>query len=253
MNNKRGWLARAAIEILPIAPQTQDHLKAIRSFEASLVLKKFGNRMNILEVGAGNGYQSRIFADAGYNVEAIDVPPSNNNIHFNSHLAYQALQYYPVNHYDGKILPYQDNAFDVIYTSSVLEHIVDKITILSEMQRVLRSEGIMIHVLPNARWRLYSSIAHVWKKVATGMEVIAPPRHGELGTHLTETYYFSDFWWGKMFSRAGLVIQDVCHNQLVYTGDSICDSNITINSRKQLSLLLGSVCTIYTLRIPNLS
>lgn len=46
-------------------------------------------------------------------------------------------------------LPYDDNFFDVVICSEVLEHIIDQDKILKEIHRVLKPEGVFIATIPN--------------------------------------------------------------------------------------------------------
>lgn len=234
--------------LLPIATQTKDHLRNIRAFEAREVMALFGNSKDILEVGAGDGYQSSIFASSGYRVKAIDIPPSTNDPNYTSYSELRKHRYYTVDDYDGLHIPFNDMTFDIVYSSNVLEHIRDKSILLSEMKRVLRGSGSMIHVLPNARWRILSTATHFYKNLALMIPFEAPHRHGEIGSHLTEIYYFSDYWWTREFKRHGFSLTIKKHNRLFYSGECILDKKLSTKTRALLAKLFGSSCTIYQLK-----
>lgn len=236
-------------KLLPVATQTQEHLRNIRAFEAQQVMCLFGDSKDILEVGAGDGYQSSIFASMGHQVKAVDIIPSSSDLNYISHSGYREHRYYPVDDYDGIHLPFPDNTFDIVYSSSVLEHVKDKSKLLSEMKRVLKRSGLMVHVLPNARWRILSSLTYCYKRVALRLPFSIPLRHGELGNILTEIYFFSDYWWSEHFKKAGFQLKDKRYNNLVYTGDSILDSRLSLRARNILSTFIGSSCTIYKLKV----
>ncbi|MGK6350747.1 class I SAM-dependent methyltransferase [Parapedobacter sp. DT-150] len=51
-------------------------------------------------------------------------------------------------YYDGKTLPFDDNAFDSIFSSEVFEHIFNLPEILAELHRVLKPGGRMLVTLP---------------------------------------------------------------------------------------------------------
>ncbi len=44
-----------------------------------------------------------------------------------------------------KLTPFEDNYFDCIYSTSVLEHIVDLVSAFNEMHRLLKPGGLLIH------------------------------------------------------------------------------------------------------------
>jgi SAM-dependent methyltransferase len=51
-------------------------------------------------------------------------------------------------YYDGKILPFKNEAFDSLFSSEVFEHIFDLDLILSELRRVLKKEGSALFTVP---------------------------------------------------------------------------------------------------------
>jgi SAM-dependent methyltransferase len=53
-----------------------------------------------------------------------------------------------VTYYDGKRLPFDDNSFDHVLCTEVLEHVVDSRAFLSDLQRVLRVGGTLILTVP---------------------------------------------------------------------------------------------------------
>jgi len=51
-------------------------------------------------------------------------------------------------------LPYQDNTFDVVFCTEVVEHTFNPIHIIREVNRVLKKGGIFIFSVPNvAAWQ----------------------------------------------------------------------------------------------------
>jgi ubiquinone/menaquinone biosynthesis C-methylase UbiE len=49
-------------------------------------------------------------------------------------------------------LPFAESEFDFVYSTSVMEHVVDPGLALTEIARVLRPGGLSVHVFP-AQWR----------------------------------------------------------------------------------------------------
>lgn len=57
-------------------------------------------------------------------------------------------------------LPYEDHAFDVVYSITVFEHVMDYDAALAEIRRVLKPGGISVHVFPS-RWKPIETHAYV--------------------------------------------------------------------------------------------
>lgn len=49
-------------------------------------------------------------------------------------------------------VPFEDNAFDFVFSNQVLEHVQDYSAALEEIRRILKPEGISLHVFPS-KWR----------------------------------------------------------------------------------------------------
>jgi SAM-dependent methyltransferase len=190
---------------------------------------------------------------------------------------YLAHTRFPTIRYDGSTIPFADAAFDVIYSSNVLEHVAHVETFQREIIRVLRPGGRIIHVLPTPAWRLATTLTHyayimrylmsmVRQKIqspkAPGalnpslhhpprkslLRAVIPARHGEFGNFISEMYYFSKARWISLFKRAGLTVEATSSLGLFYTGYCVMDAALSIPARRRLSSVLGSACRLYVLR-----
>lgn len=225
----------------------------------------------LLELGAGTGQQARILQSRGFDVTAIDLPSSH----------YVRERVFPVIDYDGASVPCADRSFDVVFSSNVLEHVVQLDRVLGELHRVMADDGIAIHLLPSPACRMWSIPAHyvwmarrVWTAImartarshpdpaATGaqaaprtpdsaqawLSTLFPLRHGERGCTLTEPFYYSRTWWRRAFERNGFVVEQVHGNGLFYTMANSLTHLLPLETRKRLSLVLGSACNVFVLR-----
>ena len=227
-----------------------------------------------MEIGAGAGWQAEKMIENGYKVHAIDVKNSN----------FSDDRIFYIKNYDGRHIPYQDGYFDLIFSSNVMEHIPHLKEFHHEMQRVLKSDGIAIHILPSAYWRFYTNIAHypfilisvikmIYKQITPRSKekintakknielskitqlptmslvrkIICPSRHGETGTIFSEIYYFSQYKWSMIFREGGWQIKKITPNRLFYTGYMIFGSLLSLQVRNLLSYCLGSSCLIFVL------
>jgi len=256
------------------------YLELMRSYELDSVLpitsemKKENENLNILEIGAGAGWQAKRLSETGYKVQAIDL----------KHSSYSKNRVWPIKDYDGKHIPFTDNYFDLVFSSNVLEHIPHLSDFQNEMQRILKPNGMAIHIVPSGSWRFWTNIAHYpyilkmslkiigkriipegrderygaledrvlarasnLSKVELVMKTIFPTRHGETGSALSELYTFSRIRWSTIFRRSGWKIKRVIPNRLFYTGYVILGSALPIRFRKCISYVLGSSCHVFVL------
>lgn len=50
---------------------------------------------------------------------------------------------------DAEALPFEDDSFDRVYCSEVLEHVIDPHQVMSEIRRVLKEDGVAVISVPN--------------------------------------------------------------------------------------------------------
>jgi ubiquinone/menaquinone biosynthesis C-methylase UbiE len=105
------------------------------------LLNEFGHELDsnsaILDFGCGQGNMVRQYRDAGYQAFGadIDVPNTDQFIRL-----IRNDQIYRI--------PFDDNEFDFLFSNSVLEHVQDLDSALSEMYRVLKPGGASLHLFP---------------------------------------------------------------------------------------------------------
>ena len=253
-------------------------LEQIRLAELNKVLdvlrrNKGNGNLTILEIGAGNGLQSNWMAAAGHEVRALDVPGSR----------YATDCAYPVQIYDGRQIPFPDRTFDVVFSSNVLEHVPDLECLNAEMRRVLKRDGIAVHLVPTGTWRLWTNLVHYpfltllalrffqgWLQLGKTpsrldaniergkdlaprellLRAIVPVRHGETGNAISEIYHFSRLRWTERLESAGWRIIETGTNSLYYSGYLLMGAS-RLSLRRVLASVLGSSCHLFVLRASN--
>jgi len=243
----------------------QQHLESIRKAEVDLVKSWFQPGMSVLEIGGGNGFQASILASWGCHVTSIDLPERS-----------VAATYYSVEPYDGQRFPFPDHAFDVVFSSNVLEHVTHLSAILKEIARVTKSDGMVVHILPSSAWRFWTSLTHYVhlarrvgrqffrhdtesngssSQVASSKRgwvvllkrVILDGPHGAYPNEFYELYAFSRSRWLYVFATHGFEITSSFRNGLFYTGNVIFP-RLSMRRRRDLSRFLGSATWIYVMR-----
>ncbi|MGC4099122.1 MAG: class I SAM-dependent methyltransferase [Nitrospira sp.] len=244
-------------------------MHVIREYEYGKLVERFSPGIRILEIGGGTGYQAKRLTENGFTVESIDMPNSN----------YAGQLEFPVRPYDGRNIPFQDNSFDVIFSSNVLEHVVDLPYLHAEMKRVLRPGGYCVHLMPTGAWRFWTNVAHYTElfqrlfclaprtlpkgcsrhaltdsmnvlrlMVNTAKHYVIVPRHGETGNALSEIITFSPRHWKKHFASQLFLIDEMTAAGLFYTGHMVLGPRLSLRSRQKVSKWLGSACMIYVVR-----
>ncbi len=104
--------------------------------------------LSVLDIGCGNGYYSKKYLMNGCNVVGIDISKSG------VVLSKKRLQNYKQGKFliaDTEKLPFKDKSFDIVSFMSILEHLDDPVSSVSELSRVLRPMGKIVVYTINSR------------------------------------------------------------------------------------------------------
>jgi len=246
-----------------------EFLHVIREYEYTKIVQRFSSGIRILEIGGGTGYQAKRLTEDGYVVDSIDMPDSN----------YAGQLEFPVQPYDGRNIPFPDDSFDVVFSSNVLEHVLDLPYLHAEVKRVLRPSGYCVHLMPTGAWRFWTNVAHYTELIqrllglaprlfpkgfskpalsdavsvlrlmaSTAKHYAIVPRHGETGNALSEIVTFSLRHWRRHFVSQLFTIDEATGVGLFYTGHMVLGPRLSVRSRQKVSKWLGSACVIYVVR-----
>jgi 2-polyprenyl-3-methyl-5-hydroxy-6-metoxy-1,4-benzoquinol methylase len=263
-----GEIGRLMMDRVALEKQLQERLDATRRWEIELVRDDFKPGMRVLEIGGGSGFQAQVLSSWGCDVSSIDLEGT---------LVGKSLKY-PVSSYDGKRIPFQEQSFDAVFSSNVLEHVPHLSEMLGEISRVVKQDGVIVHILPSTSWRFWSSVTHyvhvarlVYMRLlspkAVHEEAIRPSSstpsgrdwgifikgllrngpHGAYPNEFYELYAFSRRRWCREFIRHGFEITKCFRNELFYSGHGIF-SKMSMERRKELSKIFGPAAWIYVMR-----
>lgn len=122
--------------------------KPVTSYPAQLVdyiIKQAGLTADdshvLLEPGVGMGDHLRLFRDVGFKVRGLDISPKSKDASPDLDIDIMDA--------DSTVWPYKDNQFDVIYSKSFIEHLVDPVSFLNESFRVLKPGGVIVTLTPD--------------------------------------------------------------------------------------------------------
>ena len=243
--------------------------KHIRKLELNAAIKFFpeNKKIKILEIGGKNGYQAKYISDMGYDITSIDIKPME-------------PLYFPVKKVQGSKLEFLDKSFDLIYTSHVLTQIEDLELSFKEMRRVLKNDGIVIHIVPTTWWSFLTNLYYYFllpkiilksrrkKKLSEKLDeynnsfldnneklldiskkqkikILFSHPLGVNPSFLHELYYFSKSFWKKLFQKNGFAVISIKSTDYLYSGYGVFKMKL-YNSRKFLAKrnITGTYCFV---------
>jgi SAM-dependent methyltransferase len=134
----------ALLKKIPIDLGQQSVAEWTEGKQIALRLVPSGKGKRALDVGARDGHQTRWLRERGYDVTSVDV----------EQLFPECIQVDA-----NKRLPFDDEQFDLIWCSEVIEHLNEPVFALSELRRITKSGGSLILTTPNSYALLFRVIA----------------------------------------------------------------------------------------------
>jgi SAM-dependent methyltransferase len=125
------------------------------------IISKIPRNVNsILDVGCGNGWVAKEFLPKGKQVYSLDISVTNPSIvrklyHSEKHLGVAA---------DSFHLPFNENSFDCVIASEIIEHVFDPAAFVKELFRVVKSGGSLIITTPYKEKIIYYLCIHCNQK-----------------------------------------------------------------------------------------
>lgn len=112
-----------------------------------------------LDLGCGDGYTAQILFD-----EKFDYGLDNGEVE-NVYRAIKKKRYHKVLIESAEKISLPDNLLNFIFSNSVLEHIPDVDTVLNEISRVLKKNGLFLFTVPNDNFTKYLFLSNKFKNV----------------------------------------------------------------------------------------
>ena len=214
------------VETTGLPTDNWHHFLRLRDLRQIISVERPERSTRVLELGAGDGVQTAALRELFE--EVIPTDPA------------------PFGDVDGIIvadaanLPFEDDSFDLIFSSNVLEHVENIDDAFAEMKRVLTPGGIMIHSMPTGTWKIIQLIGQplasgikIFRRLMPGVSansgrvklgasfdadsageskrsmfvrivgLVIPTVHGVSGNHFSEFARFRPVWWKRRFEDAG--------------------------------------------------
>jgi len=120
-----------------------------RRFLVKKLLKKYfanNKKISILDAGCGTGLLDEELKKENFNYQIVGVDSSTEAVNFSrkrgNEIFLSSLE----------DCPFSAQTFDVILLLDVIEHVPDEKVILTEMERLLKPNGLIIVFVPALRW-----------------------------------------------------------------------------------------------------
>ena len=132
------------------------------------VISKIPKNVNsILDVGCGNGWVAKEFLPKGKQVYSLDISVTNPS---------KAKKLYPgEKHFgitaDSFHLPFNDNSFDCVISSEIIEHVYDPAEFINELFRVVKKGGSLIITTPYKEKLIYYLCIHCNQKTPANAHI----------------------------------------------------------------------------------
>jgi len=212
----------------------KDYLHRIKRKEVEIAFQDFrgGHFSNGLELGCGDGYQSQFIKKYCDNLIAGDFNFDRIKKEFNDGtVAYLKCDAERLGEY------FDSDSFDLIFSSSMVEHLRDRKSFLEGASKVLNKDGVLIHIVPNRVWKFlhYSlfypnlfiiAMDRIFKRQENNeskavnnennLKLRREKRspffdypHGHYRGHLEEFYKFGKSQWKNLFNTNGLRVVKV--------------------------------------------
>jgi SAM-dependent methyltransferase len=136
-------------ELGPVAAAWLHYLHRLRTREFDLIFGRCPPSLfdNGLELGAGDGHQSRLLSRHVRRLMSTDfaeAPPAREPC---AGVKYRRCDAEEVDEHFGA------QEFDLVYSSNLLEHLPDPARALRAIHRILKDDGVAVHVVPNSFWK----------------------------------------------------------------------------------------------------
>jgi ubiquinone/menaquinone biosynthesis C-methylase UbiE len=133
-----------------LSPDKRDHFqKLIRDTEWKAVQPFIPPDSYLIDIGCGAGYNLVLAHEMGCRTAGIDPDPYGHGVGRRRD-EWDGANPLGIRQATADKIPFEDDTFDVVFCSHVLEHIEDRHQALEEMKRVLKPGGTLILGMPTA-------------------------------------------------------------------------------------------------------
>lgn len=132
------------------------------------IISKIPKDVNsILDVGCGNGWVAKEFLSKGKQVYSLDISVTNPA---KVNKLYQSQKHFGIAA-DSFHLPFNDNSFDCVIASEIIEHVFDPAAFIKELFRVVKKGGSLVITTPYKEKLIYYLCIHCNQKTPANAHI----------------------------------------------------------------------------------
>ena len=140
------WVGRIIYSTHLSKEKVEKYQQIIRDKEWEWLKKEIPENANFLDVGCGTGYAMfKALTELNCSVHGIDPDPGAHGV---GRYLKDLVKVENIKQGFAENLPFNDNEFDIVFSSHVLEHVNDEMKSLQEMKRVLKDDGLLLIGMP---------------------------------------------------------------------------------------------------------
>ncbi|MDA8716502.1 class I SAM-dependent methyltransferase [Alphaproteobacteria bacterium] len=153
-------------------------------FSAKIKELNLSKHSKVLDVGTSTGTNLRMLDDLGF-TNSVGVEMNEVAINFAAEKGFTNIKLG-----DACDLPFDDNTFDLVLATDVLEHIENDNDALTEIHRVMKRNGVFLSTVPAFKklWGLQDDISH-HKRRYTRFEL--EQKVGAASLNIIQMHYFN--------------------------------------------------------------
>jgi SAM-dependent methyltransferase len=127
-----------------------------------------------LELGAGDGFQSGLLSRYIRRLVSTEINELRLSKQNRRGVSYRICSA------EEAVRCAEDRSFDIVYSSNLLEHLRDPVLVLRQIHRIMKDDGVAIHIVPAPLWKLCHLLLYVPANLAVvGERVFRAHRTGD--------------------------------------------------------------------------
>lgn len=143
-----GLIGKLIYSTISSKEKVEKYQQIIRDEEWKWLIKEIPPNTKFLDVGCGAGYAMyKAETDLSCNCFGIDPDPGAHGV---GRYLINMISVKNIQQGFAENIPFDNDEFDVVFSSHVLEHVNDEDQSLKEMKRVLKDDGLLIIGMPTA-------------------------------------------------------------------------------------------------------